>query len=248
MIYNGIYQWSVFVTALISFALWGLLRTVEYNDNGIVILILRIFGVDKNDDLKLIIVSVVETFFSFGFFVMIVKILTYSADKWKWLKKLFLRSLYIEGVWVGFYVGRNEIVLVIQLMRQTSDAILITGQSFYYNDGKPIFRGLWESISMSLNPVNLSLNGVYCADKDEGISKGFLNEQFVINGKKPPDTFCGYMAHYTITEKVFIMCKKYCDLEPMRDLSSYVNEAKRVFEDNKRYFDGYKKSTKSQKR
>ena len=81
MIYKKIYKWSVFLTGLISFFVWHLIRLIEIPD---------IDGYLQLSENALIIIKFgIGAFFSFGFFIVIASLLSLLIVKCKRIKRCF---------------------------------------------------------------------------------------------------------------------------------------------------------------
>ena len=224
MIYKKIYSWSIFLTALFSFEVWHLVNLIE--------------NIPVNDhNLQIIIKFAVGAFFSFGFFIGMVSLFYLLIEKFKFIKKLFFASSYIEGVWLCFGIPEDKkIVLIIQQIEQTPDKVSIYGQKFDYNNGNPTFRGSISSTSASLDDDKHLLNSTYISDKKDKINAGFSSFQLISKGKKAPDMFFGYSSNFSHGKRSAIG-KRYCDYDKMPDLKEIVKEAKRFYEDQKELFD-----------
>jgi hypothetical protein len=229
MIYKKIYTWSIFLTAFVSFGIWHLVNSIN------------ISGIDGN--LQIIVNFVVGAFSSYGFFIGIVSLFGWFIEKSKCIKKRFFASSYIEGVWIGFAIpNENEIVLVVQQIKQTSSEISVYGERFRYVDGNPIFHGSLVSTSASFDNNKHSLNCTYMSNKVDEVNAGFLSYQFINRGKKSPDVFLGFITNYTIKGKIVLMCKRHYDLEDIPDLKTILNDAKIFYENQKEYFDYHEKT------
>jgi len=227
MIYKRIYKWSIFLTALFSFGVWNLVNLIK-----------TIQGID--DNLLMLIKFGVGAFFSYGFFIVIVSLLYRLIEKFKYIKKLFFASSYIEGVWLCLGIPENDkIVLIVQQIEQTSDEISIYGQKFDYNNGNPKYRGSVSSTGATFDSDKHILNSTYMSDKENGINAGFSSFQFINRGKKAPDMYFGYKSNLGPHGKRSIIGKRYCDIDKMPDLNTIVKEVKRFYEDQKELFDSH---------
>ena len=222
MINKRIYNWSIPLTGLFSFGVWYLVSLIKYD------------GID--DIWQKVIKFGIGAFFSFGFFTGTVSILNWLITKYKFLKKLFFASYYIEGVWIGFSVTERGLTLMIQQIEQTVDNVSVYGQTFNYKNGITEFRHISKSTGTSFDYVKHSLYCTYISDKTKEVNAGFLNYQFINKGKKAPDKFWGYLANYNMNGKAFFMCKRLCDIEKMPDWQVCISEAKKFHEDNSEYF------------
>jgi len=219
--YKKINNWSIFLTALVSYWIWYTINPVTILNNSIFQIPIKI---------------AVSTVFSFGFFSIIVPILSFVINKCKFIKKIFFSTNYIEGVWIGFFINKKGVALTIQQIEQISDDVSIYGQTFKYNKGNPIFRSLFNSTGTSFDYNKHTLYCTYLSDKLDGVNAGFLTYHFINQEKKAPDMFWGYLANYIYDGKMFFLCKKYHDIEQMPDLQSWINIAKDFYENNKDYF------------
>jgi len=157
-------------------------------------------------------------------------------NKCKFIKRIFFASNYIEGVWIGFFINRKGPALTIQQIEQSLDEVSVYGQTFKYNNGNPIFRSLFNSTGTSFDFKKHILYCTYISDKLDGVNAGFLNYHFINQEKKAPDIFLGYLSNYIYNGKMFFLCKKYCDIDKMPDLQTWIQIAKVFYESNKDYF------------
>jgi len=222
MVNKRIYNWSIPLTALVSFGVWYLVKSININ------------GIDANK--QKIINFIIGTFFSFGFFSVTVTVFSQLINKCKFIKRIFLGTNYIEGVWIGFFINRKGPALTIQQIEQTSDEVSVYGQTFKYNNGNPIFRSLFNSTGTSFDFNKHILYCTYISDKLDGVNAGFLNYHFINQEKKAYDMFWGYLSNYIYDGKMFFLCKKYYDIEKMPDLHSWIKIAKDFYESYKEYF------------
>jgi len=223
MIEKKIYQWSIPLTALVSYGVWYLVS------------LFKIYDLD--DNLQKIINFAIGAFFSFGFFSVIVPIFSLLINKFKFIKRKIFASNYIEGLWIGFFINRKGVALTIQQIEQTSDEVSVHGQTFKFNKGNPIFRSLFHSTGTSFDYNKHILYCTYTSDKLDGINAGFLNYYFINQDKKPADTFWGYLSNYVYDGKMFFLCKKHSNKKDMPEITTWIDIAKKFYEDNKNYFD-----------
>ncbi|GBU28067.1 hypothetical protein R84B8_01625 [Treponema sp. R8-4-B8] len=221
MIYKKINNWSIFLTALVSYGIWYLINPVTIFNNNIFQLPLKI---------------IISTVFSFGFFSIIVPVLNWLINKHKFIKRIFFGTNYIEGVWIGFFINKKGVALTIQQIEQTSDEVSVYGQTFKYNNGNPIYRSLFNSTGTSFDFNKHILYCTYISDKLDGVNAGFLNYHFINQEKKAPNMFWGYLSNYIYDGKMFFLCEKHCDIEKMPDLQSWIKTAKDFYESRKEYF------------
>jgi len=160
------------LTGLVSFGVWNLLNLIENIPN-------------MNSYLQILIKLAVGAFFSYGFFTGIVSLLYRLIEKFKFIKKLFFGSSYIEGVWLCFGIPEDDrMILIVQQIEQTADEISVYGQKFDYNNGNPIYRGSIASTGATFDSDKHTLNLTYMSDKKDGINAGFVSFQFINQGKR----------------------------------------------------------------
>jgi uncharacterized membrane protein len=224
MIYKKIYACSIFFTAIVSYGVWYLVNLLK-----------DIPGINAN--FQIIINFVIGAFFSFGFFTGMVSILGWLIVKNKRIKRCFLDSTYIEGVWIGFGGSKDgKIVFIVLQIEQTLYGVSVHGQTLKYNDGNPIFRGSWSSIGASFDNDKHSLDLIYISNKMDDLNEGFSSNLFINRGKKSPDVFFGFNTNFSTPEKRVFMGKKFYDLEDMPDLKTISNDAKTFYEEQKEFF------------
>jgi hypothetical protein len=226
MIYKEIYKWSVFLTGLVSFLVWHVIRFIYIPD------VKEYLQID--DNLLIIIKFVIGAFFSFGFFIGMVSLFGGIIEKFKFIKKLFFGSSYIEGVWLGFGSAKNdEIVFLVLHIEQTSYGVSANGETFKYNDGNLILRGSWASTSATFDNVTHTLIVTYGSNKTNEVNEGFSINNFFNQGKKPPKEFLGYNTNFTISGKRTFIGKRFYDLEKRPDLKVITNDMMSFYEEKK---------------
>jgi len=147
---------------------------------------------------------------SIGVFSSIFTLINYLFSKWKWLKRYVLSSYYLEGTWVGFYIGvSGNVRYIIETYEQTFDSLVIKGTSYDENKNLHTF---WTSESYNINAKNGEITYQYKvrSTKENTDPNGIAYFSFIRgNNKKPPKMIVGYSADSHLTMKCKAMEKKY---------------------------------------
>lgn len=108
-----------------------------------------------NDTLKILI----GLFVSLGAYRLFAKSIIYLTTKSNWIKKQFLGQYYLEGTWVGFYIGASgHVRFLIEKFEQDIDNLTIRGKSF--NDSME-YHANWISSSVNIDIISGRISYLY---------------------------------------------------------------------------------------
>jgi len=145
----------------------------------------------------------IATISSIGFYRVLVICTKSLVLNIRYFKKIVFGSQYIEGVWIGFFIGQsNNVGFYIETYEQNFDSITIRGKEFREKVG---YYSSWISESVNFDDKKGTLNYTY---KSDALSHTFINSgfaEFVIERNKnnaPPHRFFGFYANLYNTKKM----------------------------------------------
>jgi hypothetical protein len=110
---------------------------------------------ELNDFYKIIIGGLI----SLGIYRLIATFIVYLTTKSRWIKKKFLGQYYLEGTWVGFYIGvSGHERFLIERFEQGIDTLVIRGMS--YNEQFQ-YQSTWTASSVNIDIVHGKISYMY---------------------------------------------------------------------------------------
>lgn len=231
--HQRITTYAISTTTIVVFSIWKLIYQImlikpdwfkdinneKYNIWGVLLLGLISAGVYK------------------GFFSFIDKLM----KNYQWMKKQILSSYYMEGTWVGFYIGvAGKVRYMVETYEQTMDDLVIKGISFDENKNLHTF---WTSESYNINAESGELIFQYKVKSTHeqtdpnGIAYFNLNRK---NNKKATDFIVGYSVDSHLGKKCRAIEMKFSD-STKYDLKETLCKAIQFHEEYKDYVFEYKK-------
>jgi hypothetical protein len=195
------------LTTLVVFSLWVYLQTL----------------IDKYPIISIIIASI----FTIGMYRLINTILMTIFRNSKILKKFILGPAYMEGTWVGFFVGHNNIRYLVETFEQDLSLLKIRGR-VYREDFT--FHGSHISTNASLDIVSGHLSYSYDADTipNTHINAGLARFTLDRDGREQaPYRIIGYSSDLFNPTKLQAFQEKYSDSTAV-ELSVALDEAEKV--------------------
>ncbi len=173
---------------------------------------------------------------SVGFYRIIYLAVAWCINNIFWTKRLVFSSFYLEGTWVGFYIGvSGKIRYMIETYEQSLDGIVIKGMSFDENKNLHTF---WTSESVNLDIEKGEISYLYKvkSTKDKTDPYGMAYFSFIRDiNKKPPVQIIGYSedAHFTqkckAAEKKYSISTKFEMNEALLEAVNYYQSKKNIF-------------------
>lgn len=204
------------VTTLIIFSIWELLASST-----------------SNHPIINIALTVIASVGAYRLLILIIKAITLNI---RFLKKLIFGTQYIEGVWVGFFIGKSgNVRYYIEIFEQDFESITIKGKGYRDNDG---YFCHWTSESVYFNDKKGTLNYTYTTDT---FSDTFINSGFAIfiidrkNNNAPPYRLSGFSADLHSPIKMKSLEEKIDDKPNTDDIENALDKAKQLYLNNK-YF------------
>jgi len=104
----------------------------------------------------------VSVLVSLGLYRALAALLLACFRNSRWVKRLILGPHYLEGTWVGFFIGHEDKVrLFIEVFEQGLSELVIRGRSFREDGG---LHGSWVAESAQVNVKLAKLSYHYAAD------------------------------------------------------------------------------------
>jgi hypothetical protein len=140
---------------------------------------------------------------SFGVYKIVVVILSSILRKVKSIRKFILGPYYLEGIWVGFYIGySNQVRFLIETFEQDLDYLVIRGKSF---DDRLNFHGTWTTDITNIDIKKGRLTYMYDVTTLRDISNNVGVASFNFERKNqftPPIKLIGYSADLHVSKKI----------------------------------------------
>ncbi len=138
---------------------------------------------------------VIAALASAGTYKSLAGLLDFVLRKWRWLREKLLGDTYLEGTWVGFFVGHGgDVRLFYEHFRQTLTSLVIQGNSYELDNTS---HGDWVSVTANHDAANGRLLYAYTCNI---ISRSVQHEGIaVFNVRRPTpnapaDSLEGYSA------------------------------------------------------
>jgi len=185
---------------------------------------------------KAIVIFVLTGLLSHSIYKIVFVLFAYVIKQTKWIKKLIFSSSYLEGTWIGFYLGYlGKVRYVIETFEQDLDGLVIRGKAF---DENLIFHSTWIANTVNIDPKKGQLSYHYKVESPIEVSDqngiAFFNFERD-NTNKPPESLIGFSADLHLGTKCKATEIKKSN-KTIYDISIALNEAKEFFEKNKLHF------------
>lgn len=204
------------VTTVCMYILWKLLNGIMFQNNTYAVF------------------SLVITFLSsLGFYRLINSLLGMVFRKVKFFKRFILGPFYLEGAWVGFFVGKNnKIRLIHEQFEQELDGLVIKGYS-YYEDGSS--HGYWTAKNPVIDNEIGKMTYYYEARVNTypAINQGLAEFNFKRTSRNEIVTeIIGFSSDLYRPEKLLAFESKVKEVKDQNE-EYYIEEAKKVYANNK---------------
>lgn len=101
---------------------------------------------------------------SVGVYKLLAGLLLQIAKRWKWVKRLLLGAIYMNGTWVGkFRSMTGETIHTVEHFEQTLSSLKIRGQAFNASGRSYAY---WNSVSETIDEASGILSYTYNCDKN----------------------------------------------------------------------------------
>ncbi len=167
---------------------------------------------------------------SLGIYRSLTLLVITLLKKYKVIKKFFLGPRYMEGTWIGFFVGnKNQIRYFIEIFEQDLSRTVIRGRVFR-DDG--VYHGSWIAEDATIDPIRGKLSYRYETD---AIGNTFVNPgiaSFSLErtaSHKPPIRLIGFSSDLFNPHKLMAIEEKESD-KLLLDSEIALEKAKKIYE------------------
>lgn len=194
-------------------------------------------GIEKIDDAYIerywLLLILVAALTSLGFYRFLTTILEILFKKIKLIKKFILGDRYLEGTWVGVYVGLGgNIRYIFETYEQSLEDVLISGYS--YKDNKTV-HGKWKAINPIIDCRSKKIIYYYETDmiSNSHINQGFASFTMEKTEKgKYYDKMQGFSSDLYCAEKIYAIEEKISE-DFWSDRDKILAKAEEVYQKNK---------------
>ena len=139
---------------------------------------------------------------SIGVYRLVSLITSYFVNNCQWIKKQVFSSYYLEGTWVGFYIGvLGNVRYLIETFEQNTDGLVIKGTS--YDENKNL-HSFWTSESINLDSEKGEISYQYKVrtTREKPDPNGIAYFSMIReNNRKPANMLVGFSADSHLTKK-----------------------------------------------
>ncbi|WP_321515854.1 hypothetical protein [Marinifilum fragile] len=189
--FNGI---VISLTTSVVFGIW-------YGISKLIINYPDWFGDPENEKYNLLGLLVMGLI-SIGVYRLFFLIMSTLVNSSKWLKKAVFSSEYIEGTWVGFYIGvLGNVRYLIETFEQNLDGLVIKGTSYDENNN---LHSFWtsESINLDSNKGELSYQYKVRTTREKPDPNGIAYFSIIRdNNRRPANILVGFSADSHLEKK-----------------------------------------------
>jgi hypothetical protein len=139
---------------------------------------------------------------SLGAYRLVAVAIKWFLGRSAWLRSKLLGPFYLEGTWVGYFVGKDQNVYLLVEQHEQDLATLKVKGRYFTTDG--VERGYWESDAsiVDADAGTLSYSYYFHPMYESGVKQGLAVFSFVRNRKSaPPHLMHGYSANLTDSER-----------------------------------------------
>ncbi|MDT2662544.1 hypothetical protein P7E02_21855 [Enterococcus hulanensis] len=187
--------------------------------------------------LSSIITSALSFILSIGFYRLVFRLLSILFNKSKCFKKWILGKTYLEGIWIGCFVGATgKKRFFYEIFTQSLDGLMIRGYSFE-EDFSP--QSTWSVENAVINPHIYGLTYTYLNDSNASThtNLGLANFTFILNKKEKAKELKGYTCDLFNTKKIYSIEKKYSDNVTIEEKENIlIEEARKMYLDHEDRF------------
>lgn len=173
---------------------------------------------------------------SLGLYRLIATGLIYLVKTSTAVKKLFLGTYFMEGTWVGFYIGQSGSPrFIIERFEQEIDTLTIRGKS--YNEASE-YHNEWVAAHVNIDTLHARISYMYeCMNIHENTNKnGIAVFNFDRrNQYSSPHRLTGYSADLNIGRRIKALEIKMSDLGKVTEEEA-LQKAKDIYNSHKNQF------------
>lgn len=145
--------------------------------------------------------NVILTFvISIGFYRLIYKLALLICNKNNFLRQIVLGKYYLHGIWVGFYIYKNNPTVYYEIFDQTVESLTITGRAFDLN-GK--YKGSWTIIDPYISVEESKISYYYEMNEisEESFTLGYAKASIIWKDQKEACQLEGFAVDGDDTSK-----------------------------------------------
>lgn len=173
---------------------------------------------------------------SYGTYKLLLKLVEAGTNNWRWLKIKIFGAEYLEGIWVGCFIGGDgKPQYFMETFEQDFNGLIIRGRN-YYKDGS--FKGTWVSEKVSINAEKGELSYTYITDMINNTysNRGFGDFSFVRESRnKAPNKLIGFTTDLFNNKKCFAI-EERVEIKNILDDNEIIAKAISIYEKNKDLF------------
>ncbi len=173
---------------------------------------------------------------SIGIYRLLTIVLLAAFRKSSWVKKFILGPSYMEGTWIGFFIGHDEKTrFFIEAFEQDLSGLVIRGKGFRENGE---YHGSWISDNTEINARQGKLTYTYEADVigNSHINPGLAAFSFERKSKDlPPHSMIGFSSDIFNPKKLKSFEKKISSDTSVK-IDDALVQAREFYETNKNNF------------
>ena len=200
------------ITTLVVFTIWSQL----------------IKAMQTNDFYKVVLGSLI----SIGVYRLFVSVIISLSKKIKLLKRFILGQYYLEGTWIGFYIGaEGKVRFIVEKFEQEFDSLIIRGQ--YYNELSQ-HHSMMTARNINIDAENGEISYMYKCHPINDLSP---HEGLAIFNLHRPDQYSpankliGYSAELHIGKRIKTIETKISDKTDI-ELENALSLAKEFYQKN----------------
>lgn len=201
------------ITTLLVFYLWSIVITITLS----------------HPSLKVPIAALV----SVGIYRLLLLAFKFLILEIRFVKKWVFGANYLEGLWVGFFIGSsNKVRYYIETFEQDFDSLIIRGKGFREEEG---YFGSWISDNVNVDVKKGVLNYTYETDaiKNSFINPGLASFTFQRSGvNKAPTKLMGFSSDLFNPNKLKSYEVKISDKPDIGDIEELLKQAKKIYQEN----------------
>ena len=173
--------------------------------------------------------------FSIGVYRMFFLLLSLAVKNWIWFKSLVFGNYFLEGTWVGFFIGNEgKVRYYVETFEQDFESVIIRGKSF----NETGYHASWIAETNNIDVKRGTLSYTYNTD---AIGNTFINsgiaffnfERSCLN--KAPNSLIGFSSDLYNPRK-FKSFEKKISYNTSHDYVGALDTAKEIYTLNKHVF------------
>lgn len=179
---------------------------------------------------------ILTAFMSIGVYRIFLNLCSYLVNNSLFIRKMIFKSSFLEGTWVGFYIGvSGNVRYLIETFEQNFDSVIIRGKSFNELQN---FHSTWisDNVNIDVNRGKLSYHYKVESPNETSDHNGIAFFNFERKTKKTaPHELIGFSADLHLSKKCKAVEIKVSD-ETTIKLEIALQKAKELYETRNTHF------------